>query len=76
MPSVTGPAPPTGDAAGAAVAPPGLGGLERYRVTAPPPHDLGDLYLIPGYVSPLEEGHLAAQITAQRAAWVQVRVVM
>lgn len=68
------PAPSSAPAtAPAPAAAPAAGNLERFRVRGAPPHDLGDLYLLPDYVSPKEEARLMHTIASQRAAWVQVR---
>jgi hypothetical protein len=48
--------------------------LERFRLRGAPPYDLSDVYLVPDYVSPLEEQSLARQISASQQAWVQVRL--
>jgi hypothetical protein len=47
--------------------------LEAFRVRGPPPHALGDVYLVPEYVSEAEEERLARQVRAGRSCWVQVR---
>lgn len=47
--------------------------LERHRLSGPPPHDLSDIYLIPDYITPVEEASLIRQIATSQQAWVQVR---